>query len=63
MYKSKFNKIHFSSKTVEWSTPQEVFEELDEEFGFTLDPCATDENAKCNRYFTREDDGLKQLIN
>ena len=60
MYKSKFNKIHFSSKTVEWSTPQEVFEELDEEFGFTLDPCATDENAKCNRYFTREDDGLKQ---
>ena len=53
MNKTKFNKIHFSSKTVEWSTPQEVFEELDKEFDFTLDPCATDENAKCDRYFTR----------
>jgi len=57
---NKFSKIHFSSKTVEWSTPQEVFDELDKEFGFTLDPCATDENAKCDRYFTRKDDGLKQ---
>lgn len=60
MKKSKFHKIHFSSKTVEWSTPQEVFDELDKEFDFTLDPCATDENAKCDRYFTSEDDGLKQ---
>ena len=60
MKKSKFNKIHFSSKTVEWSTPQEVFDVLDKEFDFTLDPCATAENAKCGRYFTNEDDGLKQ---
>ena len=37
-----------------------MFDELDKEFDFTLDPCATDENAKCNRYFTKEEDGLKQ---
>ena len=60
MVLQKFNQIHFSSKTVEWATPQEVFDELDKEFDFTLDPYATDENAKCNRYFTKEEDGLKQ---
>ena len=52
--------VHYSSKTNEWSTPQEFFDELDKEFNFTLDPCATSENAKCNKYFTVEDDGLKQ---
>jgi phage N-6-adenine-methyltransferase len=53
-------KVHFSSQTVEWSTPQGVFDQLDNEFNFDLDPCATHENAKCDRYFTEEDDGLKQ---
>ena len=52
--------VHYSSKTNEWSTPQEFFDELDKEFNFTLDPCATSENAKCTKYFTVEDDGLKQ---
>ena len=52
--------VHYSSKTNEWSTPQDFFDELDKEFNFTLDPCATSENAKCNKYFTVEDDGLKQ---
>jgi phage N-6-adenine-methyltransferase len=60
MFKKRFNKIHFSSKTVEWATPQEVFDELDQEYKFTLDPCATDENAKCSQYYTMDDDGLKQ---
>lgn len=50
----------FSSNTNEWATPQKVFDELDAEFHFTLDPCATKENAKCERYFTKEDDGLAQ---
>lgn len=36
------------------------FDELDKEFNFTLDPCATHENAKCKQYFTKEDDGLTQ---
>lgn len=52
--------IHFSSKSCEWSTPQDLFDRLDRKFHFTLDPCATKKNAKCKRYFSRRDDGLKQ---
>jgi site-specific DNA-methyltransferase (adenine-specific) len=39
---------------------QWLFKALDTEFGFTLDPCATHENAKCSLYFTKAEDGLKQ---
>ncbi|MCE4963042.1 phage N-6-adenine-methyltransferase [Staphylococcus haemolyticus] len=53
-------KVHYSSKTNEWATPQNLFDELDDEFNFTLDPCATDENTKCSNYFTIEDDGLSK---
>ena len=52
--------VHYSSKTDEWETPQELFDLLDAEFGFTLDVCATADNAKCDLYFTPQDDGLKQ---
>ena len=52
--------VHFSSKTPEWYTPQETFDSLDKEFGFTLDPCCTHENAKCALHFTKDDDGLNQ---
>jgi phage N-6-adenine-methyltransferase len=52
--------VHFSSATAEWATPQDVFVELDAEFGFELDVCATAGNAKCDRYFTQADDGLAQ---
>lgn len=48
----------FSRKSDEWSTPQEVFDSLDAEFHFTLDPCATDENHKCECYYTKAKDGL-----
>ena len=48
-----------SSKTNEWETPQWFFNELNVEFGFTLDPCSNG-NHKCNKYFTAEQDGLKQ---
>lgn len=50
----------FSSVTDEWATPPDYFAEIDAEFRFTLDPCATAENAKCGIYFTRTDDGLAQ---
>jgi len=53
-------KAMVSSKTNEWVTPQLLFEDLDKEFKFTLDPCSTHENHKCDKYFTMEDDGLKQ---
>jgi len=52
--------VHFSSNTDQWSTPQDFFDKLNERFNFTLDPCADKENAKCKKFFTKEDDGLKQ---
>ena len=50
--------VMFSNKSDEYATPQEVFDQLDAEFHFNLDPCATDENHKCPIYFTKETDGL-----
>ena len=50
----------FSSSHCEWSTPQDLFDELDREFHFTLDPCATGSNAKCEKFFTLADDGLSR---
>lgn len=50
----------FSSKTDLWATPQDFFDKLNEEFKFDLDVCALPENAKCERYFTPEVDGLSQ---
>lgn len=44
----------------EWSTPQDLFDKLDAEFGFTLDVCAQPFNAKCKKFFTPDDDGLSQ---
>ena len=54
------NRVLLSSKSVEWATPQEVFDALDAEFNFTIDVCATPENAKCDRFFTEEENGLEQ---
>lgn len=55
-----FTSVHFMSKTNEWETPQDLFDKLNEEFNFTLDPCATKENAKCKKYYTIAEDGLSQ---
>lgn len=52
--------VLFSSKTDLWETPQAFFDILDAEFGFTLDAAADAQNHKCRRYYTREQDGLKQ---
>lgn len=52
--------VLFSSKSDEWNTPDWLFEQLDSEFHFTLDPCSDIDNHKCSRFFTAEDDGLKQ---
>lgn len=50
----------FSSQTDNWATPQWLYDELNEEFNFNLDPCASANNAKCTKFYTKEDDGLKQ---
>lgn len=46
--------------TVEWGTPQDFFDRLDDEFGFTLDVAANADNAKVERYFSVDDNGLEQ---
>lgn len=53
----------FSSKTDMWSTPQDFFDKLNDEFHFTLDAAAIPENAKCKKFFTPEDNGLDQEWN
>lgn len=50
----------FSSEKMNWATPQAFFDELDKEFRFDLDVCASDENAKCAEYFTEEDSCLEK---
>ena len=50
----------FSSKSDERATPQSYFDEINKEFNFNLDPCATEDNHKCDKYFTLENDGLSQ---
>ncbi len=50
--------VHYSSATDMWETPQAFFDAWNKEFNFDLDVCATDENAKCPLYYTKEKDGL-----
>lgn len=52
--------VMYSSKTDQWETPETYFKELDKEFNFDLDPCADERNHKCEKYFTKEQDGLLQ---
>lgn len=47
-------------KRDDWATPQVLFDELNAEFHFTLDPCASEFNHKCERYFTKDQNGLAQ---
>lgn len=48
----------FSSKSDEWSTPQDFFDKVNKEFNFDCDVCATVENAKCSNFITAEQNGL-----
>ena len=58
---NRFNEGMRSSKTVEWYTPDDVFEEINQLAGpFTLDPCATPESARAKKFYTIEDDGLSK---
>lgn len=53
-------KTLFSRASDEWATPQDVYDKLDAEFHFTLDPCSTDRNHKCTLYYTQAENGLLQ---
>jgi len=52
------NRGLFTSARGDWATPQEVFDGLDAEFHFDLDPCAVPETAKCKQYYT----GIEGLL-
>lgn len=52
--------IMFSSKNEKCETPQYFFDSLNDEFHFDLDPAASDDNHKCDTYFTKQQDGLLQ---
>lgn len=54
------NKVLFSSKRMDWETPNELFLELNKEFSFTLDAASSHENAKCERHYTEKENGLSQ---
>jgi phage N-6-adenine-methyltransferase len=54
------NKVHFSSRTDLWSTPQWLFDLFNAEKEFDLDVCAIPTNAKCKKYFSPDMDGLSQ---
>lgn len=50
----------FDSIRQDWETPDSIFQPLNQEFGFTLDVCATKENSKCESFFSPEKDGLSR---
>jgi len=49
------------AKSTMWETPIDFFKMLDDEFHFTTDVCATEENKKCSHFYSPEQDGLKQI--
>lgn len=51
-------KVLHSSASTEWSTPQDLFDQIDDEFLFDLDAAASKENSKCSFFFTKEQDAL-----
>lgn len=57
------NEGMYSSKSDDYGTPQKLFDELNAEFNFDVDVCASVDNAKCRRYFSKEENGLAQNWN
>lgn len=55
--------VHFSSASCDWETPPDFFTELNKEFHFTLDACASQYNCKVTNYYSLEDNGLMREWN
>ena len=49
-----------TSNKDDWETPQDLFDKLNSFYGFTLDACASPQNAKCKKYYTKEQNSLVQ---
>lgn len=50
----------FESRKQEWTTPQDLFDVLNQEFKFTFDLAADQTNTKCTKFYNEKDDALKQ---
>ena len=50
--------VMFSSEKDDWETPQDLFDALNSEFGFSVDVCASNKNAKVTRFWNRDMDSL-----
>lgn len=50
--------LMFSSKSDEWSTPQDMYDQLHAEFDFEIDLAATSQNTKCKSFYNLETDAL-----
>lgn len=53
----------FESTKQDWNTPKILFDKLNQEFNFQWDLAADKDNALCSKFYTKEDDGLKQIWN
>lgn len=61
MTERTWNRVHFSSASGEWETPQDVFEWANERWGpFMLDVAATAENSLCPAFYDEGMDGRVQ---
>ena len=66
--KTKFDRIHFSSKTYKHKTPLALFKDLDQEFHFNFDPAYPpivgkyDENALTKRWIIKSKPKTKLRI-
>lgn len=54
------NKALFTSNKEDWETPQDFYDRLNAKYHFKWDLAASDDNAKCSCYFTRDDNSLEQ---
>jgi hypothetical protein len=54
------NELMFNSRYDAWGTPQKFFDKLNNEFSFDIDVCATEDSAKCSRFFNPQQDAFKQ---
>ena len=67
--KTKFDRIHFSSKTYKHKTPLNLFQELDEEFHFNFDPARPpivgdyNENALTKQWKIKSKKKLRVFLN
>lgn len=53
-FKGKFDSIKN-----DWETPDDLFQTVNQEFGFTLDVAASPHNAKLARFITKEQDSMQ----